>query len=109
MPRRKSPLSLSVQQDSDPTDSQLIFKRISSGFYWDIPADILTGVPFLQLNLTSIDAIEHFPIADNAIGGRRVLMASGKVYEFVSQSQIIALMCGLNALKTFLQSGRIPK
>ena len=109
MPRRKSPLSVSVSEPSEPVEPQLIFKRISSGFYWDIPADILTGVPFLQINLTSIDAIEHFSVHDNAVGGRRVIMASGKVYEFVAQSQIIALMCGLNALKTFLQSCRIPK
>jgi hypothetical protein len=108
MPRRKASVDLSVPSDS-LIESELIFKRISSGFYWDIPADILTGVPFLHLNLTSVDVIEHFLIEDNPVGGRRVCMASGRVYEFVSQSQIIALMCGLNALKTFLQSGRIPK
>ena len=109
MPRRKASVVLSVSDDSEPVESELIFKRISSGFYWDIPSDILNGVPFLQLNLTSIDVIEHFSIEDSPVGGRRVFMTSGRVYEFVSQSQIIALMCGLNALKTFLQSGRIPK
>ena len=109
MDKRKSDLSVSAPNHFQDIQPELIFKRISSGFYWDIPSDILTGIPFLHLNLTSVDSVEHFLIDDNPVGGRRVIMASGKVYEFVAQSQIIALMCGLNALKTFLQSGRIPK
>ena len=106
MPRRKSALTTVIDESSESIEPELIFKRISSGFFWDIRADLVSGLPFLHLNLTAVECIQYLPVDDNPAAGRRVIMTSGKTYDLVSRNSVIDLMCGLEALKKFLKSGR---
>jgi hypothetical protein len=105
MSRRKAVASVDVIPEDVNRD--LVFQKISAGFFWDIRSDLMNGVPQLFLNLTLIESVEFMDIDGVPQSGRRVFLSSGKVYEFKSQSQVIDLMLGLNALKNFVIKGKI--
>jgi hypothetical protein len=111
MSRRKSPsVSLSPDEISQSIYPEIVFKRISGGFYCAIRPDLFNGVPPLQLNLSSVDAIEDFDYLDDnglSCSGKRIRCSGGTVYELKSTGQKIDLLAGLKALREFLIKGKI--
>jgi hypothetical protein len=110
MARRKA-LSLTSEDISHSSSCpEIIFKRISSGFFCDIRSDLNNGIPFLHLNLSSLDCVEEFTYLDEnglSCSARRLCFSGGRVIELKSQDQVIDIDKGLRSLKNYLIKGLI--